>query len=209
MNTLETFRDDLLRSINESLDLIRTVNSIISESGLRVTMSIEQRDFIVEWAFVKMHVAWESFLENCFITYMLGMHTVSGFAPVRYVFPHSEQHAFDMVLAGRDYFPWTAPEATRRQSIICFQDGEPFRPILDSTATELQEINTVRNAVVHRSRKALEKLKSLVRDKILTAPPDITPASFLLKTKSGTVNRTYLTHYCNKLIVIANKIVPA
>jgi len=148
-------------------------------------------------------------LQSRSVTYMLGIHTASGFAPVRYVSPHSEQHALDMVLAGRDYFPWTAPEATRRQSIICFQDGEPFRQILDSTATELQEINTVRNAVVHRSRKALEKLKSLVRDKILTAPPDITPASFLLKTKSGTANRTYLTHYCNKLIVIANKIAPA
>jgi len=148
-------------------------------------------------------------LESCFIAYMLGVQSASGFAPVRYVFPNNEQHALDMILAGKEYFPWTAPDALRRQSVLCFQDGQPFRQILDETTTELQEMNTVRNAVVHKSRVAMEKFKSLVRDKMLTAPPDITPASFLLTARSGTAQRTFFSHYCNKLTVLANKVVPA
>ncbi|MBA7620513.1 hypothetical protein ES703_27863 [subsurface metagenome] len=209
MISLENYRDDLLRNIEESLDLIRTVNAIVSESGLQVNLTTAQRDFIVEWAFVRVHAAWESFLESCFIAYMLGVQSASGFAPVRYVFPNNEQHALDMILAGKEYFPWTAPDALRRQSVLCFQDGQPFRQILDETTTELQEMNTVRNAVVHKSRVAMEKFKSLVRDKMLTAPPDITPASFLLTARSGTAQRTFFSHYCNKLTVLANKVVPA
>jgi hypothetical protein len=209
MDSLASFRDDLLRNIEESLDLIRTVNSIICQSGLPVNLNTAQRDFIVEWAFVKVHAAWESFLESSFIAYMLGVQTAAGFAPRRYVFPSNEQHALDIVLGSREYFPWTAPDSVRRQSILCFEDGQPFRQILDSTTTELQEINTVRNAVVHRSRVAVEKFKSLVRDKILTAPPDVTPARFLLATKSGTTGRTYFSHYCNKLRIVVNKVVPA
>ena len=209
MNSLESLRDNLLRNIEESLDLIRTVNAIISQSGLSVNLSSEQRDFIVEWSFVKVHAAWESFLESCFIAYMLGVQTASGFAPPRYVFPNDEQHALNIIRGNREYFPWTAPAAVRKQSILYFEDGQPFRQILDSTTIELQEINTLRNAVVHRSQVATERFQSLVRDKLLTAPPDISPARFLLGIKSGTTGRTYLSHYCNRLRVIANKIVPA
>lgn len=209
MSSLESCRDNLLRSMEESLDLIRTVNAMVSQSGLEVNLSAAQRDFIVEWAFVRVHAAWEGFLENCFIAYMLGVQTTSGFAPVRYVFPNDQQHALDMILAGREYFPWTAPGALRRQSLLCFQDGRPFRQILDEATTELQEMNTVRNSVVHRSRVAVEKFKSLVRDKMLTAPPDVTPASFLLTAKSEIAQRTFFFYYCNRLTVVANKIVPA
>ncbi len=209
MNSLESLRDNLLRNIEESLDLIRTVNAIISQPSLSVNLSSEQRDFIVEWSFVKVHAAWESFLESCFIAYMLGVQTASGFTPQRYVFPNDEQHALDIILVDREYFPWTAPAAVRKQSILYFEDGQPFCQILDSTTTELQEINTLRNAVVHKSQKATERFQSLVRDKILTAPPNISPARFLLGTKSGTTGRTYFSHYCNKLRVIAKKVVPA
>jgi hypothetical protein len=172
----------------------------MSQPGLHTNLSTKQRDFIVEWAFVRVHAAWERFLESSFIAYMLGMKTKSGFAPSRYVFPKDNQHALDIVSGSREYFPWTAPEAVIRQS---------FRQILESTANELQEINTLRNAVVHRSRLALEKFKSLARNEMLTAAPNVGPANFLLKVKPGTARRTYFSYYCNKLRVVANKITPS
>jgi hypothetical protein len=209
MGILESFHDELILNIEESLELIRTANWIMSQSGLRTNLSIKQRDFIVEWAFVGVHAAWERFLESSFIAYMLGVKTASGFAPLRYVFPNDKRHALEIVLGGREYFPWTAPEAVRRQSILCFEDGQPFREILESTTNELQEINTLRNAIVHRSHSAVEKFKSLVRDKMLTIASDVGPANFLLTVKSGTARRTYFSYYCNKLKIVANKITPS
>ena len=37
----------------------------------------------------------------------------------------------------------------------------------------------------------------------------LTPAGFLLASKSGIAQRTFFSYYCNKLTVVANKIVPA
>lgn len=209
MISLEIYRGNLKNTIDESTDLVRTVNMVMSQSGLPVNLSTTQRDSIVEWAFVRVHAVWEGFLESCFIAYMLGGKTVSGFAPVRYVFPNDEQHALGMILAGREYFPWTAPEALRRQSVLCFQNGSPFWEILGKATTELQEVNTLRNYILHRSRVSEEKFKSLVRDKMLTVPLNVTPASFLLTARLGTAQRTYFAHYCNKLTIVSNKIVPS
>lgn len=206
MSNLESFRDNLIKNIEDSISLIRTVNTIISQSSLPVQLTIEQRDFIVEWALVKVHAAWESFLESSFIAYMLGEKTASGFGPSRYVFPNDAQHALALILAGREYFPWTSPDAVRRQSTLCFQNGQPFSDIVNSTI-ELQEVNTLRNTIVHGSRVAVEKFKTLVRDKMLTVPPRINPSTFLLASQSG--QRTYFTYYCKKLSIIANKIVPS
>lgn len=206
MSNLESFRDNLTKNIEDSISLIQTANTIISQSSLPVRLTIEQRDFIVEWALVKVHAAWESFLESCFIAYMLGEQTSSGFTPLRYVFPNDEQHALNLILAGREYFPWTSPSAVRRQSTLCFQNGQPFSAIVNSMV-ELQEINTLRNAIVHGSRVAVEKFKTLVRDKILTVPPSINPSTFLLTSQSR--QKTYFTYYCNKLSTIADKIVPS
>jgi hypothetical protein len=70
-------------------------------------------------------------------------------------------------------------------------------------------MNTIRNAVVHKSHVAIDKFNTLVRDKKLTLPQNFTPADFLLATKPGLLTRTYLHHYYNKLRVVANKIVPS
>lgn len=209
MTVLETFQDDLVRNIDESLNLIRTVNHIISTPGLPINLSIEQRDFIVEWVFVKIHTSWEYFIENCFLAYMLGEQTTSGFAPVRYIFPNDERHALDIILAGRDYFRWTDPSIVKKHSALCFENGEPFRTALDSRMTQLQDMNTIRNAVVHQSRTALDRFKSLVRKELLTAPLDITPGKFLLKIKPKTLKTTYFNSYCNTLRFASNKIVPS
>jgi len=209
MTVLETFRDDLRRNIDESLNLIRTVNHIISMPSLPINLSIEQRDFIVEWVFVKIHTSWENFIENCFLAYMLGGQTTSDFAPVRYIFPNDERHALDIILAGRDYFRWTDPSIVKRHSALCFVNGEPFRTALDPRMTQLQDMNTLRNAIVHQSRAALDRFKSLVRKELLTAPLNITPGKFLLKIKPKTLKTTYFNSYCNTLRTASNKIVPS
>jgi hypothetical protein len=208
MSTLESFRDDLIRDIDETLNLIRTVNAIMSQTGLSINLSVSQRDTIVEWAFVSVLAAWENFLENCFLTYMLGDQTASGYRPVRYVFPSDRRHALGIILAGREFFQWTDPKRVKKQADLCFENGEPFRAVLDSATTDLVEMNTVRNAIVDRSMVALENFKSLVRDKLKTAPLGIRPGIFLATIKPMTLQTAFLSGYCNKLRVIAKKIVP-
>jgi len=210
MTNLATFRDDLQRNIAESLDLIRTVNQIVSLSDLSVNISIDQRDFMVEWVFVRIHTAWERFIENCFLMYMLGERSSSGFAPDRYAFPEDENHALGFIKAGRDYIyiRWTDPSTVKKYASLCFKSGEPFQTILDLKTAQLQDMNTIRNAVVHQSRDSLDKFKSLVRRELRTAPLNITPGKFLMTIKPKTIRTTYLNSYCNVLKLISMRIVP-
>jgi len=139
---------------------------------------------------------------------MLGGRTDSGYSPARYVFPTDEQHALGIILAGRDFFQWTKPTRVNEQSSLCFQDGEPFRPVLESTMTDLNEMTVIRNAIVHKSTLALDKFKTLVRNKLGTAPLGITPGLFLTMIKPETVKTTFLSSYCNRLKVMARKLIP-
>lgn len=209
MSTLDSFRDDLIRDIDETIKLIKTVNAILSLATLPVNLSPRQRDTIVEWAFVNLHAEWENFLENCFLTYMLGSQTESGYKPIRYVFPNNEQHALGLILAGRDFFQWTKPTKVKEQSDLCFENGEPFRPVLESATADLTDMTIIRNAIVHRSLVSQNKFKSLVRNKLKTAPLSISPGIFLATTKPKTLQTTFLSSYCSKLKVIAKKIVPS
>jgi hypothetical protein len=210
MSDLEACRDDLQRSITESLGLIRTVNRVMSLSELPANISIDQRDFMVEWVFVRIHTAWERFIENCFLLYMLGGRCSSGFAPDRYVFPEDESHALGFVKAGRDYayIRWTDPSVVKKHASLCFRNGEPFQTVLDLKAVQLQDMNTIRNAVVHQSRDSLDRFKSLVRRELGTASLDATPGKFLTRIKPRTIGTTYLDSYCNVLKLISTRIVP-
>lgn len=209
MSTLDSFRDDLVLDIDETLSLIRTINSLLSMTlPPHAGVTPLQRDLIVEWAFVHLHAEWENFLESTFIAYMLGSQTNSGYSPTRYVFPIDEQHALGIIRAGREFFQWTKPGKVNEQSSLCFQNGEPFRPVLESTMTDLKEMTVIRNAIVHKSTVALDKFKTLVRNRLRTAPLGITPGSFLITLKPRTVRTTFLISYCHKLQIIANKLIP-
>ena len=205
--SLEEARAKLRQSIDECLALIRVVHSLDSDSGSPKTLSKEQLDLISGWAFVRIHAAWEDFTETSFLAYMLGAHGTSGFVPSRYVFPLDEQHALNMILGGRDYVQWTTPSVIRRQSLVCFEGGLPFLPILDSLIGELQEVNTIRNAIVHQSTSALEKFQSLVRSKLGSLPKDINPAGFLLSPKPPTRGRTNFSYYSARITTFANGVV--
>jgi hypothetical protein len=208
MSALDHFRDDLIQDIDDALNLIRIIITISSITTLPTNLSSKHRETIVEWAFVNLHTEWENFLENCFITYMLGGHTDSGYSPVRYIFPKDEQHAMGIILAGRDFFQWTKPIRVKEQSVLCFENGEPFRSVLESTMTELNEMTNIRNAIVHKSATAMEKFRGLVRNKLKTLPLAMTPGVFLVTTKPKTLSATFLSGYCRKLKIISGKLVP-
>jgi hypothetical protein len=80
MSILDSFRDDLVLDIDETLSLIRTINSLLSMTlPPPANITPLQRNLIVEWAFVNLHAEWEHFLESIFIAYMLGSQTDSGY----------------------------------------------------------------------------------------------------------------------------------
>jgi hypothetical protein len=198
----------LIQDIEESLGLIITANSLVSLAGLTVSLSTRQVEQITEWAFVNVHKDWENFIEDCFLAYMTGVQTLSGYKPARYVLPNDVEHALKLILAGRDFFQWAKPKRVWEEAELCFENGEPFKTALESAAAELAEMTTIRNEIVHRSKPSNDKFKTFVRHKLKTAPPNITAGQFLTTIKPKTTGTTFMVAYCKKLKVIAKKVVP-
>src|SRR5437660_12240702 len=53
----------------------------------------QERSFVVDSAFLRIFIAWEGFLEQAFVSYLLGHPSSAGKTTVRHALPASDQHA--------------------------------------------------------------------------------------------------------------------
>src|SRR6266545_5078995 len=75
-----------------------------SSPGAKPQISIKRRDSMTELAFLRAYLAWESFLEESFILYMLGQRAPRGRPPYRFAYPPSRRFAEEWIVTeGREY----------------------------------------------------------------------------------------------------------
>jgi hypothetical protein len=153
---------------------------------------------LYEAAFIRAFVAWERFLEESFMSYLLGRKPRRGRAPHRYYRPPNRDVAWRILreMSGmRQYVDWTDPAMVQRRAEVVFSNGGRFRK-LGAANQDLQGMKKVRNAISHHSGDALAKFEGLVREKLETLPKGTTPGSFLgtmVPTSGGA--RTFLDEY--------------
>jgi len=168
----------------------------------------KRRDWLTELAFFRTFSAWEAFLEETFILYMLGQQPPRGRKLHRYGFPPNERAAYEWAADGREYAKWTSEHVKKRAERL-FRAGRPFSPALESDHHLLFQVKTVRNAIAHDSANAWEKFETMVRNELKTVPPNTTVGSFLLSTKPKTnPPASFLEFYFSKIESVARKIVP-
>ena len=171
-------------------------------------ISAKRRDSLTELAFFRVFSAWEAFLEETFILYMLGQHAPRGRRVRRYGFPPNEDAAYEWVADGRDYAKWT-PDHVKPRAKRLFRDGRPFEAALTSHHNLLFQLKIVRNAIAHDSANARQKFEDLVRNELRALPPNTTPGSFLLTIKPRTAPPvSFLEFYFDEIAEVADKIVP-
>ncbi len=177
--------------------------------GARPHISRKRRDSIAELAFLRSFLAWESFLEESFVLYLLGQKPPRGRAPHRFAIPPNQKSAEEWVIPeGRRYASWAAIDVSNRAERF-FRGGRPFTNALRASQSLLAESGTIRNAIAHESRTAHEKFETLVRAKLGTLPAGLTVGSFLGTTVPGlTPPVSFLEFYLNKIEFAANQIVP-
>lgn len=90
-----------------------------------------------------------------------------------------------------------------------FGSGRPFANVLSLNNNLLRELNTIRNAVAHRSGSARQRFEELVRQKLGALPPNLTVGSFLGTTAPGIIPpSSFLEFYVSKIEFAAQQIVP-
>lgn len=184
--------------------------SLPGKGGASPLISAARRDSIVELAFLSAFLAWESFLEESFILYLLGQKAPRGRPPRRYAFPPNKEHAVDWLSEGRDYAKWADAGQVGSRAKRFFGAGRPFSGVLSRNQNVLQEINTIRNAIAHRSGSAHDKFEKVVRGRLTTLPANLTVGSFLSTPMPSSIPPvTFLEFYVGQIDLAAREIVPA
>jgi len=166
---------------------------------------------MIEIAFLRMFLAWETLLEDSFILYLCGQRPPRGRRPVRYAFPPNQKAASEWVLPERrDYAQWTDPQTVAQRAKRFFRDGKPFDPVLRGNQNLLHEARTIRNAIAHSSANTRQKLEKVIRENLKTLPINMTTGGFLSATVPAlSPPISFLEHYMGKIEAAARLIIPS
>lgn len=163
---------------------------------------------MIELSFLRAFLAWEGFLEESCVLYMLGQRPLRGRALVRYVLPPNRRMAQALAADGRDYARWDGPTEVASRAERFFRDGRPYASVLRGVQHTLNDAKTVRNAVAHDSENARQKFEGLVRRELASVPPRRTVGSFLNTVRLGVAPpQSFLEFYLDKLDQAADQIV--
>lgn len=177
--------------------------------GGPLRISRRRRDSIVELVFLRAFLAWETFLEDSFVLYLVGRTAPRGRAPYRYTLPPTMKLAEEwLVPEGRTYANWDATSVSDRSERY-FRDSRPFAAALRSHQNLLSDAKTIRNAIAHESKSAYTKFENVARVKLGTLPSNLTVGSFLNTTVAGsTPPQSYLEFYLEKMEFVSSRIIP-
>jgi hypothetical protein len=163
LNRLTEFR----ASITDAQSLIAAAHQM-DAAGVPLWSQTDTRT-ITQAAFLKIFIAWETFLEWSLIDYMLGEPSALGNVLIRYAAPADESHAGRILVGTQKYADYSNPEIVRRLAKLFLSNGDPYETIISGIQTPLFDLKTMRNAAAHLSSTTSAHLDALA-SRILGPP---------------------------------------
>jgi hypothetical protein len=127
------------------------------------------REFICESAFLRIFIAWETFIENSFVDYLLSEPSILNNRPAKWANPIDKSHAQQIIIGSQRHMDWSNPETIRKISQIYFHQGYVFNSSLSAINNDLMDLKTIRNSAAHMSSTTSSKLDGL-STRILAIP---------------------------------------
>jgi hypothetical protein len=166
------------------------------------------REFISESAYLKMFVAWETFIESCFIDYLINEASILNRRPAKWATPIDRLHANQIIIGNQKYMDWSNPEIVRAISKIFFHQGYVFDSALSAINADLMDMKTIRNSAAHLSSTTSDKLDGLATRILGTPCTNFTAYQLLFTTdpRSGTAAQNVLQRYLTLVDIAAEQI---
>lgn len=166
------------------------------------------REFISESAFLKMFIAWETFVEKSFVDYLLNEESILLKRPAKWVSPIDINHAHQIIIGNQKHMDWSNPEAIRKISKIYFHQGYVFDSALSAINADLMDMKTIRNSAAHVSSTTTSKLDGLATRIIGTPSLGYTAYKLLfsIDPRSAPAVQNVLTRYLDLLDIAAEEI---
>ncbi len=197
---------DFQNAIAQCDNLVANAHRTVA--GAPIVPAIDQRQITVA-AFLNMFIAWEVFLEECFLEFMMGGRTFKGSLPVRYVSPVDVVAANQLILGvSWTYFDYAKHDNVQTLAKMFFRDGRPFEPHISAAYTDLADSKTMRNWCAHKTSSTQTALDGLAR-RIFGRPRVGIDLYTLLMTVDPRVRggtQTVFATYKDKLLAVAQLI---
>jgi|ERR1700722_2800366 len=137
-------------------------------------------DSVYESLFLRAVTSFEGFVEDLFLS-ILERRTY--YKPARNVSLRmkaiSHEALMEIVLQGDQYLKWLPFKETEKRARLYLIDGKPFTEIDNGDRTQVQTITTIRNAIAHRSRYAMNEFQVKVIGSRSLLPREKKPAGYL------------------------------
>lgn len=170
-------------------------------------LSPSEQSFVVDSSFLRIFIAWETFVETAFVSYLLGATSTAGRAAVRYSSPPSEAHARSLLIGTQKYVDWANPEIVRKLAGNHFQNGEPIGSAISSIQNDLFDLRTIRNAAAHLTATTSHPLDALASRRLQRVCTGISVSQFVLTIDSAVAgNVTVMDSYLSLLDSAAENI---
>jgi hypothetical protein len=173
--------------------------------------TLRRRDAIIEMAFFRAFLAWEAFLEESFVLYLLGKSPPRGRPPRCIVEPKATRKLIQQMLIpeGRKYIRWSNAGDVAARAKRFFHDGWPYATYLTAHQNKLQDIEGIRNAIAHTSGYSKERFERLVRRELTALPTRSTIGEFLRTIVPGSpLPESFFERYLGYFRFISSEIVP-
>ena len=203
---------DFTQSVQDSLDLAKEAQyfRVIHPDGSHRHIGIRRVELFAGLALLRIHMAWETFLESVFVRYMCGAKSATGFTPTLQSPPKPTiQAAMAELLGQNQYLNWT-PLNTVPWAKSYFDQGEPFDTAINAVTQTLNDITVVRNRLAHHSEFAASNFRSVVLNAFGYMPRGMNAGRFLLTINPSfsAASQTFLEYYANTLLGASLSIVP-
>ena len=121
------------------------------ERTKKKNMNVPRLESLYETAFLRIFLAWESFLEDSFHRFLCGYPTPSTSPTLLVGRFQNLQAAASHVLGPHDFVSWTQPKGIVSRSQRYIQQGK-HETVINSNSARLQHLASVRNRIAHRSQ---------------------------------------------------------
>lgn len=122
---------------------------------------LDVRAFMTEAAVLKMYIAWERYLEQSFLTYLMGSLSTSGRAITSFLAAPSSEHANKVLIGTSKYVDWGNPDIVNRLAGLYFGGGGPYKSGIAAVQSDLFDLRAVRNAAAHLSSSTSAQLDAV------------------------------------------------
>jgi len=166
------------------------------------------REFITESAYLRIYVAWETFIEKSFIDYLINEESINRNRPAKWAMPISAKHANEIIIGNQKHMDWSNPETVRKISKIFFHQGYVFDSALSAISSDLIDMKSIRNSAAHISSTTTSKLDGVASRILGITANNYSTYRLLFSHDPRTVSnpKTVLERYLEILDVAAEQI---